>query len=294
MNCLGNEVESGCVKYSGPDIPQLEIKNGDFLDQVISKIASYQTPSLPESSVPTTDDIITKSAIRNSGSVCASSIIKRDFGYSLTPNSAGTTLTYSLVEVISSLPPGYELAVARVKAVGTAVSGINVIFDTRSISTSQNITVQRFPVVIEFLLRLTSPCGQIDLAYTLNLTNPATAGSFRATLEANDLNPTSGNVNLTTQLNNLESEVQKIKGQIQDSIVGQAILANQDLIVSDLKSKVENPDTLRVTHVKDGGQNTGELSALVSDLYSEIRSLKDQVSAAKSELTTVKSQLNAL
>lgn len=292
-NCLGNNVESGCIFYMGPDIPVFGIVSGDSLDEVISKIASYQTPVLPESTMPTTDDIVSKSPVRNTSSICASGIIKRDFAYSLTKGAAGVTVTYDLVDIVRNLPHGYELGVTRVLATGQPVNGLSTIIDARSISMSFNIPMDRYPASISFLMRIIAPCGQVDLTYTLNLINPAISGSFRAVMEANDLNPTSGEVKLTDQLNTIESRLQIIEGRVQDATAGGETLKAQELTITDLKEKVDNPSSFTVQYVKDGGTQENESSTIITDLYAQIKTLNDKISNQQSEITNLKNTISS-
>lgn len=292
-NCLGNEVQSGCVEYDGPDISVFGIVSGDSLNDIISKIAAFQLPVLPESTTPTTDDIVSKSPVRNTSSICASAIVKRDFMYSLTKTSAGVTITYDLVDIVRNLPPKYEVGVARVLATGQPVNGLSTIIDSKSISMSFNIPMDRYPVSINFMLRVIAPCGQIDLTYTLNLINPAISGSFRAVMDANDLNPTSGEVKLTDQLNTLESRLQVIEGKVQDAMASGNTLAAQELVINDLKEKVDNPSSFTVQYVKDGGTKESESSVVITDLYAQIKTLNDKIVNQQSEISNLKNTISS-
>lgn len=293
-NCFGNEVESGCIVYGGPDLAVIGVKNGDSLDAVLSKIASYQAPILPNKSVSTTDDIVTTSLIRSTGSLCASNIINRELQYSLSTNAAGTVLTYDMVNIVRSLPNDYELSIGRVRVLGIPVGGISVVTDSRSLGTSLSIPLNRYPVTAEFLLRITSPCGQIDLTKTIDLNNPALVGSFRVDLDGQDLTPNQGQVNLTQQLNNVEARLNAVEGRVKDAVATKPELETQSSAITDVETKVDNPDSFVINYVKDSSITSAQLTEIVTNLHSDIKALNEKVRSQQNTITTLTNQVNSL
>lgn len=160
-NCLGNEVESGCVEYTGPDIDVLGIKTGDNLDSVLTKVAAAVSTIAPDtgSSVITSDDIVSKSLRRSNGSVCAAKIIKRDFGYTLEAVTTGIRFAWNILPVATALPSKYEVATTRVRISGKPVGGMAIINDGQSLASSLILPINRYPIVVEITVRITAPCG---------------------------------------------------------------------------------------------------------------------------------------
>ena len=293
-NCLGNEVDAGCVEYNGPAIPHLDISPGDSMDVVISKIAAYHTPIQQTQAQVTTDDIISKSLVRSDGAICGSLIVKRDFAYTLTPQSSGILFNYNLLDIARNLPEGYDIAMSRVLFSGKADGGLSTFYDSKSMSANVTIPLNRYPVTVDLSLRINSPCGQIDMTQSLQLINPAQSGGFYSTMSVRDLTPNSGQVGLTVQLNNLEAKVNELDGLLKNVSNLDLAVQSQMLELGQVKGTVENASTLSVSYVKDGGTKTSEVSDVIGDLYKEIKSLTDQLAAQKAEVNNVKSTIASL
>lgn len=296
MNCLGNEVESGCVIYSGPDLPQLSIKTGDSLDSVISKIVGSTTTASTAvtSTNTTTDSIMSKSSIRGASSTCGSLITVRDFEYTLSLSNNSIVLSYNLMDIVRNLPSGYETVATRTLVTGTPINGLAVISDSRAISSSITIPVSRYPVTVEFLLRLTAPCGQLDMTYTLNLFNPSLLGKYRLVMNVTDINPSSGDVALTEHLNSIESRLQRMDGLLQATIDGSTKLAMQENEISSLKSSIEDPSELKVSYSKNGGNYSDSITTIMGDLYQQVKTLQDQITSQNIEVSNIKNTIKSM
>lgn len=206
-NCVGNIENTRCTEYTGLDIPELGISNGEPLEDVIVKLGTFvlSLTVASQSDPLNSDNITSRSLIRNPSSVCASAITQKNFTYSLTSSQTGTTFTWDLRSIINNLPDEYDAATIRVKATGAV--GANLLGDSNKISAGFNLSVDKYPVVIDINVRVTAPCGNIDLTTRIELINPALTGTYGAVLTASDLNPRSGQLSLTEHLNNLEGQV---------------------------------------------------------------------------------------
>jgi hypothetical protein len=291
-NYFGNESESGSIIYVGPDLP-IGIKNGDNLNTVISKIAN-QAPVSPSTTMPNTDDIITKSLIKSTGSLCASNIVNREFSYSLSTNAAGTVFTYDLVNLTKSLPSKYEVAMTRVRVIGTPVGGQAIVTDARSMGSSLSIPLNRYPVSVEMLMRVNSPCGQIDMTKTIDLNNPSLTGSFRLDLDALDLSPNSGQISLTQQLNNVEARLNSVEGKVKDAVATKSDIENHSGDIDSLTTTVSNPDSFEITYIKDTATTTEQLTKIITDLHSDIKILTEKARNQENTINSLKNQVNSL
>ena len=232
--------------------------------------------------------------VRSPGSLCASKIVKLDFAYSLATTSAGSIFEYDFLPIIRAFPSGYELAATRVTVSGQPSQGISLITDSRSVAMSLSIPVNRYPAVVDVLLRLTAPCGQIDLTTKIDLINPSNTGSFRGLLDANDLNPTAGEVQLTDQLDNLEAKVLNLERTVQEAKGASTGLVQQNQSIQEIQTKVDAPGNLEIPYTKNGGQSSAELTTVVNDLYEEVKLLQDKIATQKVEISNLKSQINAI
>lgn len=305
MNCFGNEFESGCGVYSGPAIPGLDITTGDPLDEVLEKIAtaSASSETAPSSSI-SSDDVMSKSLIRNGGSVCASKVVVRDFTYTLTNTASSTTFSWNLLTLIQSLPADYEVGSVRVQAVGRPNSaGSNLIASSKSPSAGFNIGLDRYPVSVDITLRVAAPCGNIEMNKTIYLSSGVDTGTKRAVLTAEDLS-TAGesDVTLTDQLNNLEATVNflGVKVDSMDKVdvsgaemdIKTAVISQQGEI-DEINSKLSAPNDFEIDYINNSNQ-TGSLSDIITNLYAEIQALKVENASLTIETQSLRNTVNAL
>lgn len=297
VNCLGQEWVTACGIYTGPDVAALNIRSGDNLDAVLLKIiaGATNTTSQPVTENLNTDNITSKSIIRNIGSVSASKIIKRDFTYKVTTGSNGTTVfNWDLIPVIHQLPAGYEAALTKVKISGKPTTGTNVIADSKSPGANLTIPLDRYPVTVDLTIRVTSPTGNIDLQKTVDLINPSITGSYRAVLDALDLNPQSGEMSLTEHLNSIESQVRNlaIKQDSTPDISGDVV--ENKLALEAVQATINTPSSLIVEYSRDGVTKTGDVRTVISDLFTQVKSLTDKNISQQSELKNLRSQIDSI
>lgn len=228
-SCLGNDVLSDCV-----------VHNGQSLRTYLEEQTATTTSEPQAASGITSDDVMSKSIVRNTSSICSSQIIERQFTYSLSANQNSTTFGWSLVGFIGALPSGYNSQTIRVRISGSTVNGKNVIADSSKASAGLNVRADQFPITVDVMVRVTSPCGDIDMERSLKLVSPATTGTLSATLNATDLNPQSGEIGLTDQLNNLENNVYTIGAKVEslpDDMAATIETLQEE--ISNLRSEIE-------------------------------------------------------
>jgi len=198
-NCLGQDLSTRCI---------YDETAGKSLDSILAEIKTELRAEIAEdeSFQVYTDDIISTSIVRNGSSICSSKIVKRDFTYGLSISQSTVLFNWDVLEVIKALPTGYERATVKVKLTGVSDAS-NVFADSTSPSAGLSVAAANFPINVDIVLRVVSPCGNIDLTSNFVVRNPSETGIFRTTLDARDLNPKSGQVNLTQQLNSLESQL---------------------------------------------------------------------------------------
>lgn len=290
-------MESGCVVYSGPAIPALGILSGDNMDVVIGKIATAitQINSQAPAVQMTTDTIVSKALLRSNASVSASNIIKRDFAYSLKSTTAGATvLTWDLVPVIRALPSGYEAALVRVLVSGKSLSSSNVAGDSRSPSSSLTLPIDRYPITVDFSIRVSSPTGNIDMTTSVSLVNPANVGDYRTSLDAIDLNPQSGQLQLTDHLNLIESKINELDIKQKSTPNLTPEVEAQILEIDAIKDVISQPGALTVPYTKDGSALSSSIEGITTDVYAQIDSLASTIRSQQSELQNLRNQIDSL
>lgn len=282
-SCLGNILPADCVVYNEESL-------STFLDNL---------PTTPEESIEsndtiTTDNIVSKSLVRNTSAVCSSKIINRTITYTLSATQTTTTLGWNMLPLIGDLPSGYDSAVIRVRVTGNTVNGKNVISDNRTPSGAVGIRVDQYPVSVDFLIRVTSPCGDVDLQKTVKIPSIGNLGTFNVVLTAEDLNPQTGEIVLTDQLNSLESKVNEL-GQVVGSMPNTSgDLAQQQLQIDQLEEAVSNPSSFDITYNKNGTTTMEQLDAIIKDLYGQIESLKAENLSQSIELESLRADIDSL
>ena len=192
-NCMGQEISMRCI---------YDEDTGQSLTSILAALKPATTAAPKQI---TSDDIVSKSLVRNKSNICAANIVKRDFTYSQTLSGNSVLVSWDFWPVINELPAGYKTAV-----IGVEINGVgdnNNLASSKSPSAGLSVFASSFPVIIDANIRLTTPCGNVDLSTKIHLRNPAEVGTFRTTLNADDLNPQSSQIKLTTQLNELEAAI---------------------------------------------------------------------------------------
>lgn len=295
-NCLGQEQSSSCVVYNG-SANELGIVAGDSLDSVVQKIceaiAAKADAVTADTSMPTSDDIMSKSVVRNPSSVCSSNITKRDFDYTVDVDGSNITFSWNMIPIVDGLPEGYSYASSMVRVVGSSTVANNALVNSTTVASSVALKLPSFPVSVDFSMRVVSPCGQIDLTASSDIISP-TSKTVRVVMDAEDINPQSGEIVLTDQLNGLESQVQSL-GIKFDSLSGvDSTVTSQSAKIDEIDSSLSSAGDLMVKYEEKNVDKENDITTVVSDLYSKIKTLEDANLAKDTEIASLKSQINSL
>lgn len=281
--CFGNTLDSDCVVYDGKS-----------LSTYLNSIGSSQNSSSSGDEEITTDDIVSKSLVRDSSNLCASNIIKRDFYYSLSSTTSSSTFAWNMLDIRTNLPTGYRIGLVRVRATGSTAAGRNVIADSNKISGGVPLGPNNYPVTMDFLIRVTSPCGDIDLEKTLTLQNPSRTGTYNVYLDARDLNPQSGEIGLTDQLNMIEDNISNLQAKVGTLPDATSDLISQEERIASLEDTLEDISDQEVEYVKDGATKNASIKTVLSDLYVQIESLKQENITQSIEIESLQAQIDSL
>ena len=228
-NCT-RENGDQCIVYTGPDWPSLNIKHGDFLHTVLNgaltelnrlveeriDLQCLRTSSLEDAEVTVpeavrkliefacglkdTDMIATASlyCLGSNSSVCGAQIIGAKFNWGLSNTATGSVFTYDLSEVRTTLPPEYEAVSANVVVSGKSTGTVGTIInDSNQFSGGITIPVNRFPANVDIQVNVNSPCGQLRLTKTINLTSTSLEGAYPSLFDVEDFSSTDTSGGLT-------------------------------------------------------------------------------------------------
>lgn len=301
--CLGLEYSSDCG-YITKDISSKGITKGESLTGVLEKLANGITPTVAAATVPSTDDIITNSLVRNPSALCASKIVSRDFEYNLNVGASNSSFSWDLMDIVSELPTGYELGTARVKATGKNNGSGTTVFDSTKLSAAQSIGLDRYPVTVDLNLRIVTDCGNVDMTKKVYLAAPIQQDTNRVFMMVNDLLPGSlEDLSLTTQLDMLETNVQtntqrivsfetlSIDGVTQDI---KQVVSQHDQSITVLQETLEFPSVFKIDYTKDGLVQTDTITDVVDDLYDTIKAMQQTIEQQAANITTLQAQVASL
>lgn len=304
LTCAGNEYSTDCG-YMGVSIPSKGISKGDSLTGALQKIAEDSSSTVTVSADElTTDDIITNSLVRNPSALCASKIITRDFEYSLSATTANSIFSWDVLNIVSNLPAGYKVGTIRVKATGKAIGNDTTIFDSTKLSAAQKIDFTRYPVTVDFSLRIVTDCGNVDMTKQIYLSSPITQDMTRVFMRVNDLLPgNNDDLKLTQQLDILEAGVQfnsqklneleivEIDGVKQDFRLA---IITHDQAIDDIQETLANPTGFSITYEDNGVSNSRVLGNILTELYSLINSQSNTIAQMQVDIDTLKAQVETL
>lgn len=282
-NCLGNVLSSDCVVY-----------NQRSLTSYIKDLENITTPQEASEQALNTDLIVSRSVVRNTSGACGSKIVTRSFTYTLSASQTGAVFGWSLTDVIKALPKGYNSSVIRVKVSGATVDNRNLIADSRKQSGGVSIKTNQFPITADILIRVSTPCGDVDMESTVKVTSPGKAGTFTGTLKVMDLNPNTGEIVLTEQLNSLEAQVYEIQTSLASFEDPSFAVAEQAGLIQDLENRILNPSSLEVVYQQDTNKFTKQLGDVITALYKEIGSLKTTIASQEVEITNLRAQVDSI
>lgn len=282
-NCLGNVLSSDCVVY-----------NQRSLTSYIAELEKENTPPGSSEQALNTDSITSKSIIRNTSGACGSKIVTRNFSYTMTASQTGAVFGWSLTDVVRALPTGYRSSVIRVKVSGATVGSKNVIADSRKQAGGVSIKTNQFPISADILVRVTTPCGDVDMEGAVKITSPGKTGTFTGVLKVVDLNPNAGEIMLTDQLNSLEAQIYEVQTLLASFEDPSLAVAEQAGSIESLELQLADPSSLEVVYEQDTNKFTKQLGAVITALYKEIGLLKTTIASQEVEITNLRAQVDSI
>lgn len=213
--CL-REYTDKCVTYTGPDIQCAGLVHGKSYDKVVVDMANTLCEYLNETvelqclftdscdsfevTIPeavekiiakictlTSEDVFYNGSLFciGEGSISgeATALVGRSVVYTTEPTTNGLSFSFDLSNAAKNLPNGFLLSSTRVHGVG---SNSNTIFDTNRISAGFKISNQKFPIVVDFEITVSTPNGRVILERSVNIPTPSRTNKT-VTLSVRDL-----------------------------------------------------------------------------------------------------------
>ena len=188
MSCLGLDISSDCIIWTGEGYPQYAIQTGMTLTEVVDAIITHQPGQVEEeliSSLNSDQVVFTgRSLLTNVPSTSCLKITQTDMSVSTSPGNSGTQVTYDLKRVVSALPEEFSLIDLK-----TTIKSENntTLFNSSSQSASASVRSNEYPAVLSTRAQISSPCGVIELSgsYIINGASEEAVLS----LKVNDLTP---------------------------------------------------------------------------------------------------------
>ena len=296
-NCLGQEVYTKCVVWTGPDVAGHSC--GARLEDVISAISAEKTPQTTPS-IGTSDDITVSGNYKVGSSECSLRIVNRNFEWSLLVNPSESIFTYDFAKVISDLPADISLGALQVKATGKDKNGSNLVGQASAISGGFAIDQTRYPVTVDVTIRLISTCGNIELVDTILLSSASIGGSYIGAFTVNDLNPSqNSNASLTTALKELQKEVNACRLGLDIYTKENSALGNVDIktFALSLQAKLNTFEEKlgqfgnQLVTYESNGLKFNTISNIFSDIYSRLDALTSEDQSLDSRIDTLEATI---
>lgn len=302
---MGLEYSTDCG-YVGSNIPSAGVVKGESLTGALEKIAAAQSPVVSEDeTVLTTDNVMTTSAIRNMGTLCASKILTRDIEYKVSVGNSTSMFSWDVSNVINKLPSGFNVGFVRVRGVGRKVGNSSVIFDAENYSAAQTIALDRYPLTVDITIRLVTECGNVDMTKSIYIHAAAPIAATRVFMDVQDVatGSSSSDYKLTDQLDiielNLQTSMQKLNEVEVMTLNGRKVnfkdvVAANNAEIENIQVELDDPSVFQVSYTNNGLNSSDTITNLITDLYSEIQSLKDDLAQKDAQIVTLQAQVESL
>lgn len=223
--CLDN-VMDGCVEWTGPSIPCCDIKNGEYYDTAIVKLATTLCDHIEASKANlgclydncgdvvvdlpvavskiidkicslNTDDIANTASLgclsTAGNSIYSSTIPNKNMTYSTVGLKDGVQVVYNMNGIISDLPADYSMSSAKVTVTGQsyAAGGRTVLSQSDKSAGGFTLTPDKFPVNLKAEMDVNTPDGTVRLTKYLSVSGESSNGEKSLLMEVDDL---TGNV----------------------------------------------------------------------------------------------------
>lgn len=211
------------VKYTGPSVPALGIKQGDSISKVLSVIAENLQPNLDLKDLEdrmnnlTADDLMTTAPTLDLGgqsSASAAKIFNKGFNYTVSQDGNYTSIQYSMKDTTDNIPDGF-----RVISSGLSVQGAqsrSLLNSTSGSSGVVKILPTQFPVLLNFRVGINTPDGDIKLTRTQALQAPSSASNSGSLILEDLTTPADGFLKQKEMNTRLVSELSRLKQRVAD------------------------------------------------------------------------------
>lgn len=279
--CLGNVLPSDCVEYDGASLKS-------HLESLVITSPTENTPEI------SSDEVISRSIIRNPAGMCSSSIVERTFNYALSSSKTGSVFGWNYGDIVTALPNGYSASVFRTKVYGATSGGQNIIGDSDKQSSGVNVGTNQYPLTVDLFIRVSSPCGDVDMSASIKVLSPSKVGSFRGSMAVSDLNPETGQVMLTDQLNSLESQLYDFGVRFNNQDDVSTTVSLQQSEISNLSSAISSPGAFEVPYTDGANDLIKELSDIITGLHNKINNLENVVVSQGVEIVSLRAGLDSI
>ena len=176
-NCLGQTSTTRCVTWDGQDYPDLDIKNGDSLEWVLDRIVANLEGGAFES--PTVDI----ACLATGGvSECGAQVTYRLVTITTSQSTGGVHIDWNGDAIQSALPQGYNIIGSQIAIRGGDGTSL---YTGSSFTAGVTIQLSVFPVTMDYILMINTPCGQIRLVGYITI--DANPGAMNYTLSLIDV-----------------------------------------------------------------------------------------------------------
>ncbi len=304
-SCL-NVTPDSCISYVGSEGSRLDIKSDDsvgrVLDIILNKLEALTVDADVIGGITSLQDeikqiqassVITQSKlyglVGGNISSCAATVTNRNLNYYIAQIDTGVTFTYSVEDMINSLPEG--ISVQSVSVIGSAnvtSSGSTLVNSTKKVG-GFTIPMSNLPASIQFRVKLSSTCGVLELYKDVSVTTATLPNDYIGTMQVIDTTSTGVseltqdkyNELLASKLTLLESRLDSM-GSFSDKTEVQA------LEIKELQEK-----SVQETTVLVDGKDTS-LQASVTDLVAKNASLQSNLDLLKNSNESLKAAIVGL
>lgn len=295
INCLGNDYNTGCGQYDGPDLTNSGVSKGDDLNTVLSKLDSNGAGNLSNPDKLSSDEVTSNANVRSYASPCQAQIVNRNFSYSVTSSGSGVQVSWDMSDFAAALPAGYSVILPRVR-ITTISSSRNVLIDSQDLIGAVPAAINQFPLRVSIEVQISSPCGTIAASYMTDLYNASNLGVKAGTFDIEDLSPNTGNITVTDHLNLLEDEIFKVKTREKNTVtisgtempLSTAIQRN-DVRVQDLETRLSDVGAFTVQYTDGNVTDAIPLTEVLNKLVTRIAELETIVQNQATSIANLQS-----
>lgn len=323
---LGMYPDSG-IYWSGPDIPELNIRNGqkysDVIVAIINELLGYKNAKFEtkemlvgDSSFASRDEILgtllqkvtnfSTNDIKHSGipynnnrlSVDASMFLGTKFYYSVSTTNTGASIGINLTEKLNG--EGDVLS-SRVVVSGRSESGKNIYMDTPERISSVNVNNAMYPIDIDVSLRVQTKSGIVDLSKKVVLYNPSESGEFWAIYDVKDRShsgPFQGSLQeMIGSIEATQARLETYHDALKNSDLGDIlnIVKGHEHTLSQISAQIKDMGSVKLTLSDQSGKTatrTVDQQTAIDEISMKITAIKAENEILKSKIESAQNVLN--